>query len=113
MPSVRKRSRSHGPKYTSLYRDPAGRQRSAGTFDSRREAERAGYRAEGTVETGAWLDRSAGRVTFRLYVERVWWPSRHLELSTKAGYRSNLDRHFLPFFGDMAMADILPSTVQA
>lgn len=30
-----------------------------------------------------------------------------------AGYRANLDRHFLPYFGDTAMADILPSTVQA
>ncbi len=113
MPSVRKRTRSEGSKYTALYRDPAGRQRSAGTFTSRREAERAGHRAEGTIETGAWLDRTAGRITFRDYVEEVWWPSRHLEVSTKAGYRSNLDCHFLPFFGDLPMADILPSTVQA
>lgn len=27
-----------------------------------------------------------------------------------AGYRANLDRHFLPYFGDIPMADILPST---
>jgi hypothetical protein len=98
--------------YTATYRDPAGRGRSAGTFTSRREAERAGRRAESKVEDGSWLDRAAGRITFEDYVEGVWWPSRHLEVSTRAGYRSNLDKHFLPYFGAMAMADILPSTVQ-
>ena len=98
--------------YTATYRDPAGRGRSAGTFTSRREAERAGRRAESKVEDGSWLDRRAGRITFQDYVEQVWWPSRHLEVSTKAGYRANLDKHFLPYFGAMAMADILPSTVQ-
>jgi len=98
--------------YTATYRDPSGRGRSAGTFKSRREAERAGRRAETKVEDGSWLDRAAGRITFHDYVEQVWWPSRHLELSTRAGYRANLDKHFLPYFGAMPMADIMPSTVQ-
>ena len=112
MPSVRRRIRSDGTKYTALYRDPSGRQRSAGTFSSRREAERAGRQAEGAMDSGSWVDRSAGRISFADYVERVWWPSRHLEVSTRAGYRSYLDKHFLPYFGAMAIADILPSTVQ-
>jgi integrase len=68
---------------------------------------------ETRVEDGSWIDRKAGRITFRDYVENVWWPSRHLEVSTMAGYRANLNRHFLPYFGDIPMADILPSTVQA
>lgn len=72
----------------------------------------AGRRAESKVEDGSWLDRTAGRITFEDYVEGVWWPSRHLEVSTRAGYRSNLDKHFLPYFGAIAMADIRPSTVQ-
>jgi integrase len=110
---VQKRVHADGSiRYTATYRDPAGRGRSAGTFTTRREAERAGRRAESKVEDGSWLDRRAGRITFQDYVEQVWWPSRHLEVSTKAGYRANLDRHFLPYFGAMAMADILPSTVQ-
>ena len=46
------------------------------------------------------------------YVEQVWWPSPHLEVSTRAGYRANLDKHFLPYFGAMPIADVLPSTVQ-
>ena len=43
----------------------------------------------------------------------MWWPSLHLEISTKAAYRSNLDRHFLPFFGNYPLSAILPSLVQA
>jgi len=109
---VQKRVGADGSvRYTATYRDPAGRGRSAGTFTSRRDAERAGRRAESKVEDGSWLDRTAGRVTFHDYVEGVWWPSRHLEVR-RAGYRANLDKHFLPYFGDMPMADVLPSTVQ-
>ena len=100
-------------RYMAAYRDPVGRTRSAGSFVSKRDADRAGRRAEARVEDGSWIDRSAGRITFRDYVEKVWWPSRHLEVSTMAGYRANLNRHFLPYFGQLPMADILPSTVQA
>jgi integrase len=113
MPWVRRRIGASGEaRYAALYRDPSGRTRSAGTFVARRDAQHAARRAESAVESGAWFDRTAGRVTFRDYVEQMWWPSRHLELSTKAGYRANLDRHFLPYFGHMRMADIMPSTVQ-
>jgi integrase len=42
----------------------------------------------------------------------VWWPSLLLEVSTKAACRSNLDRHFPPFFGDNPLSAILPLLVQ-
>lgn len=100
-------------RHTGYYRDPEGKTRSAGTFPSQRAALRAAQRCDARVEDGSWLNRQAGRITFRRYVEEVWWPSRHLEASTKAGYRSYLDKHFLPFFGDLSMAAILPSTVQS
>jgi len=113
MPSVRPRVTADGRRrYVALYRDPTGRQCSAGTFATERQAERAAHRSESTVETGAWISASAGRITFRDYVEQVWLPSRHVEVSTMAGYRSYLDKHFLPFFGDHPMAEILPSIVQ-
>jgi hypothetical protein len=43
----------------------------------------------------------------------VCWPSLHLELSTRAAYRCCIDKHYLLFFGAMAMQDVLPSHVQA
>ena len=113
MPSVRPRVTADGRRrYVALYRDPMGTQRSAGTYATKRQAERASHRAESTVEMGSWIRPSAGRITFRDYVEKVWLPSRHVEVSTLAGYRSYLDKHFLPSFGTQPMAGILPSSVQ-
>ncbi len=113
MPSVRPRVTADGRRrYVALYRDPTGKQRSAGTYATERLAERASHRAESKVETGSWIRPSAGRITFRDYVEDIWLPSRQVEVSTLAGYRSYLDKHFLPFFGVRPMAEILPSSVQ-
>lgn len=113
MPSVRPRVTADGRRrYVALYRDPTGKQRSAGTYATERLAERASHRAESKVETGSWVRPSAGRITFRNYVEDAWLPSRQVEVSTLAGYRSYLDKHFLPSFGDRSMAEILPSLVQ-
>lgn len=112
MPSVRVRQRAKGAMFTAMYRDPSGRQRSAGTYTSERAALRAARRAESKVETGGWIDLASDRITFRAYIETVWLPSRQVEVSTLAGYRSYLDKHFLPCFGDRPMAEILPSSVQ-
>ncbi|MDO8119725.1 tyrosine-type recombinase/integrase [Isoptericola sp. b490] len=109
---ARSRRREKGVTYTAMYRDPSGRERSAGTFASQRAALRAAQREEARVESGTWFDAAAGKITFRDYVEKVWLPSRHIEVSTMAGYRSYLDKHFLPYFGDLRMYKILPSTVQ-
>lgn len=95
-------------RFTGIYLDPSGRERSVGTFDSKRVALHEARAAEAAIEAGNWVDPSHGKITFREYVEKHWWPSRHLELSTRASYRSYLDKHFVPFFGDMPMRSILP-----
>ena len=61
---------------------------------------------------GRWHDYSVGATTFREYVEKTRLPSKHIELTTRAAYHSNLDKHFLPFFGNRSMARILPWNVQ-
>jgi integrase len=109
-----KRSDSDGvARFQVRYRDPAGAKRTAGTYASRREAVKASRRAEAKVEDGTWINPADGRITFRDYVENAWWPNRHLEVSTKAAYRSYLDHHFIPFFGSAPMNAIAPSAVQA
>jgi integrase len=95
-----------------LYRDPQGRTRSAGTFARAKDALRAAERIEDQVYEGKWIDPAAGRITFQQYAEDVWLPSRHLEVTTRAGYRSYLRIHFVPFFGTMQLARVMPSTVQ-
>ena len=99
-------------RFIACYRDPEGRQRSAGTYSSRRAAERAANREEAKVRDGAWHDHSRGQVTFAEYVETVWLPSKHVETSTLAAYRSYLDKHFIPTFGRRPMGKILPSEIQ-
>lgn len=99
-------------RFTAAYRDHTGRLRSAGTFDTKRAAERAANRQDDKLADGSWIDPAAGRITFQRYAEDVWLPSRHLEVTTRAGYRSYLRIHFVPFFGAMQLARIMPSTVQ-
>jgi integrase len=110
---IKERVTDDGDKrFVACYRDPEGRQRSAGTYSSRRAAVRAANREEAKVRDGAWHDHSRGQVTFAEYVETVWLPAKHVEASTLAAYRSYLDKHFLPLFGRRPMGKILPSEIQ-
>jgi integrase len=110
---IKERVTDDGDKrFVACYRDPEGRQRSAGTYSSRRAAVRAPNREEAKVRDGAWHDHSRGEVTFAEYVETVWLPSKHVETSTLAAYRSYLDKHFLPTFGRRPMGKILPTEIQ-
>ena len=42
----------------------------------------------------------------------MWLPSKQVETSTLAAYRSYLDKHFIPTFGRRPMGKILPSEIQ-
>jgi integrase len=110
---IKERITDDGDKrFVACYRDPEDRERSAGTYSSRRAAERAGNREEAKVRDGSWHDHSRGQVTFAEYVQTVWLPSKQVETSTLAAYRSYLDKHFIPDFGRRPMGKILPSEVQ-
>src|SRR5450756_38208 len=99
-------------RFTAAYRDRGGRIRSAGTFSTRREAERAAGRQDYKVSDGSWIDPAGGRIGFHAYAMDVWLPSRHLEVTTRAGYLSYLRNHFVPYFGSTPLSDITPSMVQ-
>ena len=99
-------------RYQAMYRDARGRQLSAGSFPSRRQAERAWQRAEATLAAGRPGDARAGQITFAAYVEHTWFPNHVLEPTTRESYRYNIDRHIMPTFGRMRMTDILPMHVR-
>jgi integrase len=100
--------------YYAVYTGPDGRRRTAGSFASKRDAEKAADAEEKSVSAGSWVDPLQAKMTFRSYVETYYWPTTvHLEVSTRSAYRYYLDRHFLPVFGDLQMRLISPSTVQA
>lgn len=91
---IKERNGVRGTTFTGCYRDTEGRERSAGSFSTRRAAERAAQREEQRVLTGAWHDATRGEITFTDYVEHEWLPNKHLETSTLAAYRQG-QRHRL------------------
>lgn len=100
--------------YYAVYTGPDGRRRTAGSFPSKREAEKAADTQEKTISHGNWVDPSESKMTFREYVDSYYWPTTvHLEVSTRAAYRYYLDKHFLPTFGHRQMRLINPSLVQS
>jgi len=109
---VKERKRDKGTRYTGMYRDPDGAERSAGTYTTRRDALRAAQREEHRVAEGRWHNTAGGAITFRDYVEHEWLPNKHLELTTRAAYVSYLNRHFYPALGKKPIGKIRPSMVQ-
>jgi integrase len=64
-----------------------------------------------------WADAAitvlaAGQLRFASYVTEQWLPNHVMEPTTRQPYRYNLDRHIIPWFGPMKMADILPIHVR-
>lgn len=101
-------------RWYAIYLGPEGRRTSEGGFDTKREAERVAHKRAFEIEAGTFVDPTRSRMTFREYVDNYYWKAaKRLEPTTRAAYRSNLDKHFLPAFGAMPMRRILPSVVQA
>jgi integrase len=110
---TRKRTRPDGTvRYAAVYRDARGKVRHAGTFPTRRQADRAWQHAEALLVSGRPGDPASGRISFVGYVNEQWFPNHVIEPSTREGYRYNLDRHIIPWFGQMKMCDILPIHVR-
>ncbi|GAA1287797.1 hypothetical protein Psi02_70270 [Planotetraspora silvatica] len=110
----RKRTDSKGKvRYIALYRDLRGEQRSAGTYGSKREADKAWQKAEAKLDEGRAANPARGKQTFRRYVEEEWLPHHVMEATTREGYTYSIYAHIMDRFGPMRMAEILPSDVRA
>ena len=99
------------PRYTAYYWDVRGRERSAGTFSSKKAADKAWQSQETKVDEGRAGDPRRGRQTFQRYVEE-WLPDHVMALRTRENYTYYLNRRILPEFGPMRMVEILPSHVR-
>ncbi|WP_181449210.1 tyrosine-type recombinase/integrase [Nonomuraea aridisoli] len=110
----RKRTGRDGkPRYTAYYLDLKGKEKSAGTFSSKKEADRAWRDAESLVAQGRVGDPRRGRQTFERYVLDTWLPNHEIEATTRQSYTYTIHRHLIPEFGEMRMIDILPEHVRA
>src|SRR6266511_3578078 len=113
MGQSRKRVGADGKaRYTAYYEDLRGRRRSAGTFGSKKAADKAWQRAEVRVAEGRAGDPRRGRQTVQRYVEDEWFPNHVIEHTTRQTYTYLLYRYLLPEFGPMRMIEVLPSHVR-
>lgn len=99
-------------RYTAYYRDARGKTTAAGTFSSKRDADKAWRMAEVRQAEGRVGDPRRGRQTFRQYVEGEWLPHHVMEITTREGYTYSIGKHILPWFGPMRMNQIMPSDVR-
>jgi len=99
-------------RYTAVYVDLRGSERSAGTFSNRKAADRAWQQAEVDLRAGRVGDPRRRHQTFRRYVEERWLPNHMLEPTTREKYTYYLSAHILPELGSMQMTDIFPEQIR-
>jgi integrase len=87
------------------YRDPTGRER-AKSFARRVDAQRFLQHAEADKLRGLWVDPQQGRTTVGELAERWYATTVALKPKTREDYRSLLNNHVLPTFGDRAVASL-------
>lgn len=110
--SRRRVGRDGKARWTAYYLDARERQRSAGTFSTKKDADKAWQAVETAMASGRPHDPRRGRMTFKDYVEETWFPNHVLEPSTRQSYHYVITKHLMPTFGKMRMGEILPAHVR-
>lgn len=87
------------------YRDPTGQERSR-SFARKADADRFMATVQADLIRGDWTDPRLSKTTLAEWSERWLVTKTHLKPKTLAGYRSNLDAHILPVFGDYQLRHI-------
>jgi site-specific recombinase XerD len=100
-------------RYTAMYLAAPGQYRSAGTYDTKKEATAEWRRAENKVREGRGHHLVRGRISFRDYVEKHWLPNLTVQVTTREGYTYQVYAHFMEYFGDRRMLDIRSVDVKA
>ena len=74
-------------------------------YRTKRQAEKAANDEEAKVRGGTWRDPATGKTLFADYASK-WYAAQDLALSTMENYKSNLEVHLLPYFGEMEIGAI-------
>ena len=99
-------------RYIGRYRDKRGRKRTAGTFSSRRAAERAGERAEHSPQSARAVDPRRGRQTLQEYIENEWFENHVIERTTRETYSNRIRLYIIPALGTLKLTDIEPKDLR-
>lgn len=105
MSHVRKRTRNGRTFYLARWREASGRQREK-LFTRKTDAQRFLVEVDDAKLRGAYVDPSAGRLDLRTQAERWYATTAALKPTTRRDYRSLLDVHVLPRFGDWPLAGV-------
>ena len=101
-------------RWQGLYRDPADRVRTAGSFVNKGDAKDAAEAYERKVGRDEWIDPELARVTVE-QLAKHWLEGAApmLKPKTVASYESLLSSRILPTFGSRELRRIRPSDVTA
>lgn len=111
MASTSKRTVRGKPRYDVNYREPDGRRRRK-TFLKRSDADTFASTVEADKVRGTYIDRDAGRITFKKYADD-WLKGQTFESTTREAVELRLRLHVYPVLGSRMLSQIKPSTVQA
>lgn len=111
MATVEKDPTRRRTPYVVRWRDESGRQRKRG-FARKVDADRYRAEVEHKLNTGEYVDPSAGRITFEAYAEQ-WRAMQPHRPNTAARTRSQLASHVYPVLGKRPLAQIRASELQA
>lgn len=91
-------------RHTARWYDDAGKRRSK-TFDSRTEARRFLDNTRADLHRGDYIDPADAKTPFKT-IANDWLDTKVKRARTIQGYRSLLDNHILPVFGDRPVGSI-------
>jgi integrase len=106
------RRRKNGMRYTAIYLNAEGKERSAGTYDTEKEAVQAWVGAEAKVSEGRGFHLENGKRLFEDYAENDFLPNHVMEATTRQDYTYQLYRHIMPVFGEKRLMDIHPIDIK-
>ncbi len=110
MASVSKRIRDGKTTYVVRWRDGTTQRKKS--FARKIDADRFRTHVEHSLNTGAYVDPAAGKVTFKAYAE-AWRTAQPHRPNTAKNTRSRLEQHVYPKLGNRPIASIRASEIQA
>lgn len=112
MSSIEKRIANGKTSWRAHYRTPEGQQRNK-SFPRKIDAERFLSTVDNAKFAGAFVDPRRARVTVRDWCEQWIDAQAQLKPSSRSRYRSTLDAHVLPRWGDLQLAKVGHAAVQS
>jgi hypothetical protein len=94
-----------GKRYLASWRTADGKEHKQ-SFDRKTDATRFLVEVEDSKLRGSYVDPSAGRLDLRTQADRWYKTTAALKPTTRRDYRSLLDNHVLPRFGDWPLTGI-------